>query len=193
MTTILALAVSMLGIGAVNVLFVPFVVSDLGVGPVWLGPVEIAQSASMILASGLIGVLARRFAPQAIVSIGMAGVAVIIALAGTVTGIWQLLFLMFALGWFVTPLQASIVTILQQASVDEERGRVMSVLQASMSAASVLSMGFAGIAGDLIGVREAFFVGGAIIAIGCVVSIVGFRRGPAPAANRSTASAPTAG
>ena len=38
----------------------------------------------------------------------------------------------------------------------------MSVVQAAMSAASVLSMGFAGIAGDAVGVREVLFVAGAI-------------------------------
>jgi MFS transporter, DHA3 family, macrolide efflux protein len=192
-TTILALAVSMLGLGAVNVLFVPFVVTDLGVGPIWLGPVEMAQSASMILASGLITALARRWSPSTIVTIGMAGIAGIIALSGAVTAIWQLLILMFAIGWFLTPLQASIITILQQSTADEERGRVMSVLQAAMSAASVLSMGFAGIAGDAFGVREVFFAAGAITGIGCVVSIVGFRRRPSEAPAATAASAPTAG
>jgi MFS family permease len=207
-TTILALAVAMLGLGAVNVLFVPFVVRELQVGPVWLGPVELAQSASMILASGMITVLARRFAPNAIVSIGMAGLAVIIALAAGVTEVWQLLVLMFAIGWFLTPLQASVITILQTSTPDGERGRVMSVLQAGMSGASVLSMGFAGIAGDAFGVRNVFLIAGAIAAVGCVVSVVGYRglrhlagRPSAAAASlegtdaraADTASAPSAG
>ncbi len=174
-TTILALAVAMLGLGAVNVLFVPFVVRELGVGAAWLGPVELAQSASMILASGLIAVLARRLAPNAIVSIGMAGLAVIIGLSGAVTAIWQLLVLMFAIGWFVTPLQASVMTILQTSTPDGERGRVMSVLQAGMSGASVLSMAFAGIAGDALGIRQVFVIAGAIAAVGCAVSVLGYR------------------
>jgi len=188
-TTILALAVSMLGLGAVNVLFVPFVVDVLRAGPAWLGPVEIAQSASMILASGLISVLARRFAPSAIVSIGMAAVAVIIAACGLVGAIWQLLGLMFLVGWFVVPLQASIVTILQQSTPDGERGRVMSVLQAAMSAASILSMGFAGLLGDAVGIREVFFIAAAITGVGCMVSVVGYRGGAADAPAERVASA----
>jgi MFS transporter, DHA3 family, macrolide efflux protein len=175
-TTIVALAVSMLGLGAVNVLFVPFVVGTLGVSAVWLGPVELAQSSSMILASGLIAVLARRLAPTSIVTIGMAGIAVTIAVAGAVGAIWQLLVLMFVIGWFVVPLQAAVVTILQQATPDAERGRVMSVLQAAMSATGVLSMGVAGIAGDVIGIREVFFAAGAITALGFLVALVGFRQ-----------------
>jgi MFS family permease len=196
-TTIGILGVSMLGLGAVNILFVPFVVGVLDVGPVWMGPVEFAQSASMILASGLIGVLARRLSPASIITVGIAGIAVTIGLAGAVGAIWQLLVLMFVLGWFVVPLQASIVTILQTTVPDGERGRVMAVLQAVMSAAGVISMAGAGIAGDALGVREVFFAAGALCGVGLLVALVGFRVGGAarPAANDAAepvASAPAA-
>lgn len=176
LTTMVALTVAMLGLGAVNVLFVPFVVRVLHVGAVWLGPVELAQSTSMILASGLIGILARRLAPSSIVTIGMAGIAVTIALVGGVGAIWQLLGLMFVIGWFVVPLQAAVITILQQATRDEERGRVMSVLQAGMSAAGILSMGFAGVLGDVVGVRQVMFAAGGIVAVGFAIALVGYRR-----------------
>jgi MFS family permease len=178
-TTIAVLAVVMLGLGAVNVLFVPFVVRVLQAGPAWLGPVEFAQSASMILATGLIARLARRFRPSSIVTVGVAAVAVAVALMGVTTQIWQLLVLSFAMGWFVSPLQAAVVTMLQQGTPDGERGRVMAFLQAAMSATSVLSMGFAGIAGDAIGIREVFFVAGAIVAAGFVVAVLGYRGRPA--------------
>ena len=191
-TTIVTLGVSMLGLGAVNVLFVPFVVRTLGVGPVWLGPVELAQSASMILASGLIAVLARRFTPATIVTIGLAGIAMTIALAGAVGAIWQLLVLMFVLGWFVVPLQAAVVTILQSTVADAERGRVMSVLQAVMSATSVLSMALAGLAGDAIGIREVFFAAGAICAICFVGALVGYRIGGRSQAAETGAGDPVA-
>jgi MFS family permease len=82
---------------------------------------------------------------------------------------------MFAVGWFVAPLQAAVVTILQTSVADAERGRIMSVLQAAMSASSVLSMAFAGIAGDIVGVRNVFFLAGAVVGIGALVSVVGYR------------------
>jgi MFS family permease len=99
-----------------------------------------------------------------------------------ITEIWQLLVLSFALGWFLSPVQAAVVTIVQQGTPDEELGRVMAVLQAAMSATSVLSMGFAGIAGDAIGIREVFFVAGAIVFVagaivagGFVFAVLGYR------------------
>lgn len=196
-TTIVALAVCMLGLGAVNVLFVPLLISVLAVGTAWFGPVELAQSASMILAAGLIGTLAARIRPSTIVTAGLAAMAVVIALVGAVTEIWHVLALMFAVGWFVAPLQAAVVTILQTSVADAERGRIMSVLQAAMSASSVLSMAFAGIAGDLVGVRNVFFLAGAVVGVGALVSVVGYRGdrraprssavdGPAPAVIAAT-------
>ena len=41
---------------------------------------------------------------------------------------------------------------------DAARGRVMATLQASMSGASVASMALAGAFGDVLGIREVFFV-----------------------------------
>jgi MFS family permease len=174
-TTILSLAVVMLGLGAVNVLFVPLLVTDLQVSPAWFGALDLAQSASMILAAGMIGAIAARVRPTTIVTVGLVGVAVIIALTGAVTAVWQVLVLMFLVGWFVSPLQAAVVTMLQLNVEDAERGRIMSVLNAAMSAASVLSMAFAGIAGEVVGVRYVFFLAGAICFVGAVISLVGFR------------------
>jgi MFS family permease len=191
-TTILSLAVVMLGMGAVNVLFVPLLITVLGVSPAWFGPVDLAQSASMILAAGMIGAIATRFGPTTLITAGLVGVAVVITLTGLVTAIWQVLLLMFVAGWFVSPLQASVVTLLQTNVVDAERGRIMSVLNAAMSGATVLSMAFAGIAGDLVGVRNVFFVGGAIMAVGAIISLIGFRgltRRPATDAGRLPALA----
>ena len=107
-------------------------------------------------------------------------------MTGAVTAIWQVLLLMFLVGWFVSPLQAAVVTILQTGVVDEERGRVMSVLNAAMSSTTVLSMAFAGIAGEIVGVRTVFFLAGGIVAVGAVISLIGFRasesRSPEPEA-----------
>ena len=174
-TTIAVLAVVMLGLGAINVLFVPFVVVVLDAGTAWFGPLELAQSVSMILAAAMVAALARRFRQTSIVTVGVAAIAICIALMGITTQIRQLLLLLFAMGWFVSPIQAAVVTMLQQQTPDAERGRVMAVLQAAMSATSVLSMGFAGIAADAIGIREVFYVAGTIMAGGAVVALLGYR------------------
>jgi MFS family permease len=186
-TTLLALAVTMLGLGAVNVLFLPLIVNILHVSPIWLGAVDIAQSASMILAAGLVAVLARRLLPSTIVTVGILAIGIAIALVGATTHVLQVLLLLFAIGWFVTPLQAAVSTIFQTQVPDAGRGRAMATLQAAMSGASVASMALAGIFGDLVGIRTVFLLAGAVVFTGGLAAVVLYRGAriaptPAPAA-----------
>jgi hypothetical protein len=48
-----------------------------------------------------------------------------------------------------------------------------------MSATGVVSMAFAGIAGDVVGVRNVFLGAGLIAGSGALVAIAGYRRRPA--------------
>ena len=185
-TTLLALAISMFGLGAVNVLFLPLIVSVLAVNPAWLGAVELAQSASMILSAGLVAVLAARLRPTTIITVGILGAGVLVGLTGAATSIWHVIALLFGIGWFVTPLQASIVTIMQTNVPDAARGRVMSTMQASMSGASVASMALAGAFGDLLGIREVFFVAAAIVIGGGIASALLYRGADRGAASASS-------
>ena len=180
-TTLLALAVSMLGLGAVNVLFLPLVVEVLEVNPIWLGAIELAQSVSMILAAGIVAVVATRLRPTTIVTVGILAAGVLVGLTGAVTEVWQVALLLFGIGWFITPLQASVVTIMQTNVPDAARGRVMATLQASRSGASVASMALAGAFGDVLGIREVFFASAAIVIVGGLVSGVLYRTAPRPA------------
>ena len=175
--SLVAAAVSMLGLGAVNVLFVPFVVNDLLVSPTWMAGIEAAQTAAMILAAGVVAVLARRFAPTTIISVSLAGIGVFIALLAGVAEVWHVLLVLFAVGWLVTPLQAMLQTIVQTASTDATRGRVSSVIQASMSTASVVSMAIGGVLGDLVGVRVVFVAAGALVLLAAGISVILFRGG----------------
>ena len=173
--TLVAAGVTMLGIGAVNVLFVPLMVRTLGVPATWLGVSDIAQTASMILAAGTVAVLAARLRPTTIIVVGLAGIGVIISLTAGVTAVWQVALLMFAVGWFVTPLEASLLTIVQVSATDSHRGRVVATLHAIMSAASVVSMALAGVFADLIGVRVAFLIAGSVVGVAAITAFVLFR------------------
>ncbi|HEY6571551.1 MAG TPA: MFS transporter [Candidatus Limnocylindrales bacterium] len=168
-------SVVMLGVGAINVLFIPFLVNDLGASPVWAGPLEGAQTLSMILAGGLMGGLATRFSIPRLFVGGIAGLAVCVGLLSIVPGPWALLLIMFAVGWFVMPVQATTMTIVQKATTNETRGRVAGALNASIQTASIGSMAAAGILADVTGIRVVFAVGGAIAMLAAVVAWLLFR------------------
>jgi len=173
--TLIAMAVTMFGLGAVNVLFLPLMVRVLEVSPVWLGAVDLAQSASMILSASLVGVLAARLRPTAIVTCCLIGVGVLVALVGQATSVFHVLGLLFLMGWLVTPGNAAVMTLMQAGVEDATRGRVMATLQAAMSGAGIASMLFAGVFGDLLGVRTVFRLAGAVVLAGGVLSLVLYR------------------
>lgn len=176
--TVATLGVAMLGLGSVNLLFVPLLVNELRVPEAWFGPVELAQSASMVLSAGIVATLAARLSAQSIIVGGMLGVGVVVALLGAAGSVWHIILTMFAVGWFVTPLQAAVVTVLQRTVEDRARGRVMAALQAAMSGASVASMAAAGALAAVIGTRTVFLIAGAIVVVAGILAAVAYRTGP---------------
>ncbi len=82
--------VVMLGLGAVNVLLVPFIVDELAVPETWFGLLEAAQVTSMVLAGALIAVVAKRIRPGSLLVIGLTGVAVVVAAMSLARSVWHL-------------------------------------------------------------------------------------------------------
>jgi MFS family permease len=172
---LVAAGVAMLGFGAVNVLLVPLVVNDLRVPETWFAGLQGAQTASMILSGGLVALLATRFRPTSIVSVAMLALGALVALIALITAPWQLALILFAVGWFMTPLQASIATLTQTTVSDEVRGRVGAALNTLISTAGLLSMAFAGIFGAWLGVRNVFVLAGIIAVLAGLGSALLFR------------------
>lgn len=169
------ITVTMLGAGAIYVLFVPFVVRDLAANPVWIGPIEASQSVSMVLASVVLGTLATRVRVSSIFVIGLAGVAACIGSLSLTSAPWMVMAVLFAQGWFFMPVQATTMTIVQQSTTDDVRGRVAGAISASTQTAMILSMGAAGIVSDAFGIRAVFLVSGSVIGIGALVAWLLFR------------------
>lgn len=167
--------IAMLGIGAVNVLLVPFVVDTLGVSETWFAALEGSQVVSMVAAASLVAVLAKKIKPTAIISWALAGVGAVAASISLVTAPWHLMIALFVVGWFMTPLHASISTLVQTEVSDELRGRTSSALSTVITAANVTSMALAGVAATLVGIRSVFVLAGIISVLAGIATAVLFR------------------
>lgn len=172
---LISAGVIMLGLGAVNVLFVPLLINELQVPATWFGAIDLAQTSSMVLSAIVLGGVLGRFGATRIITWAMAGTALIIGLLAGVTAVWQVILLLFAVGWLVTPLQAALTTIIQTETADHMRGRVAALVSTVTTTASVVSMAIAGIFGDLIGVRGVFVGSAAVIALAAVSAFLLFR------------------
>lgn len=157
--------VAMLGLGAVNVLGVPFIIGELGISEAYFGLVEGAQVAGMVIAGSMVAVLAVRLKASTLVSFGLVGVGAAVGALAASNEIWQLGIVLFGVGLFITPTQAGVSTLSQTLIEDRMRGRVGGALSALVSGANVLSMGVAGVAAAAIGIRAVFVVAGAIAAL----------------------------
>jgi len=163
--------VAMLGLGAINILFVPLLIQDLHVQPTWFSAVQGAQTAAMILSGSMAAALAAKLHPTRIVSLALVGLGVGIGLISRVHSIAHVLILVFGLGLFITPLNAAIATLTQTAVADALRGRVGASLNMLVTTANIASMAAAGALADGLGTRTVFVLaGGLTIAAGMLAA-----------------------
>jgi DHA3 family macrolide efflux protein-like MFS transporter len=79
---LICLAVLQLGLGAINVLWVPFFQRTFGVGPEGLGAVDMAQGLGMVIGGVVLGLVTARIRRTTLVSWGIVIIGLLIALMG---------------------------------------------------------------------------------------------------------------
>jgi len=167
---LIAAAVTMLGLGAVNVLLVPLVLGELAISEVYFGVIEAGQVAGVVAAGSLVTVLASRLQPASLVSVGLLGLGAAVGLLYFPTQVWQMTLILFLVGVFIVPTNAGIATLSQTLIPDAMRGRVGGALSASISVATILSMGLAGVAAAAFGIRNVFLIAGALAALAGILA-----------------------
>jgi MFS family permease len=186
-----SLSVTMLGLGAVNVLFVPFLIDDLAVSEAFLGAIEASQVAGLIISGTLVAVLATRLRPSNLVSLGLVGVGIFVAAISAAGAVWHVMVMLFFVGLSVGPVQAGANTLSQTLIEDSMRGRVGGALNTLISAANITSMGLAGVAAAAIGTRNVFLASGILVLISGFIAYRLFRElRPSPSGAGSPASDP---
>lgn len=195
---LLCLSVVQLGLGAVNVIWVPFMQRTFGLGPEGLGAVDTAQGIGMALGGLVLGMVVARMSKKSMASGGIIVLGILIALIGvapawslaglrgqeTATAVAEmgvaqrlaympLMLLLYSalLGFVLVPAQSALVTTMQLAVPDLKRGRVSGALNALTTAATLLSMAVAASLGEVVKLGTIYVAAGAIVA---AAGIVGF-------------------
>lgn len=168
-------AILMLGIGAVNVLLVPFIVEDLAVSEAWFAAFEAAQVVPMVIAATLVAAMAARVKPTRLITLGIGGLGILLATMSLATAPWHLIIILFFVGWVVAPLQASVSTLVQTEVEDAVRGRTGAALNTVLTGSQVASMALAGVAATALGTRSVFVIAGVIAVIAAASTLVLFK------------------
>lgn len=128
------------------------------------GVIEVIYSAGMLIGGAIIGFFGNWKNRMPLVLLSFFGVGVVYGISGLLTGDFRG-FVIFALLNAVGGLVSSLFNILymavvQQSYPPQELGRVMSVMNAFMSAAGPVGLIFAGPLADSIGVEKLFLIAG---------------------------------
>lgn len=163
-------AFAMLALGAINVLFVPFLSSAFGATAGAMGAMMFALGVGMLIGGGFLAAVGKRISPlrTAVVSLFLLGIAAI--LFGRAPTYPIALIIVPFVGMTIPPLTAALQTLLQRGVEPAMLGRASSVVEMSMGLANLVSMGGAGVVGNLIGLRNAFMLGGGLMGMGAVAS-----------------------
>lgn len=167
---LMSLGMIQLGVGAMQVIWVPFFQRHFGIGPEGLGIVDSLQGFGMALGAMTIGFLAARFKRKTIIGVSVVTIGFLIVLIGLSPTFALILILSFILGLFLSPAQATLTTLIQLAVPDDKMGRVSSAVGTAASLAMLISMITAGVVGDTVSLRLIYVVSGVIVALGGLLS-----------------------
>jgi MFS family permease len=173
--TLVAFSLTMLGVGAINILMVPLLINELMLPETWFGAISLVQTVGMIVSGALVAGLATQLKPTRLLSPALMGFGVFLAALSLPTQIWHVMVVLFLVAWFIPPIQSSGTTILQTAVPDELRGRTGAARSTLVEIANLVSMGVAGILADSIGTRNVFILSGIIVILAGISSALVFR------------------
>lgn len=156
-------AISQLGIGAIMVIWVPFLYRVFNQGAAGVGLVDSAFGAGMVVGGLVLGFLSARLRKSTLAAAGMIGIGILCAVMGYSPTFWLILVENFFFGVVLVPMQSALMTIMQMATPDEKRGRVSSSMNAVASVGSLISMALAAFAGDAIGLKNLFVLVGFVL------------------------------
>ncbi|MGH2460776.1 MAG: MFS transporter, partial [Chloroflexota bacterium] len=150
---LIAMGLSMVGQGIINVMLVPFVKDVLHGDALVLGWIASAQGVGGLLAGLFIGSVGARVAPRWLVAAGLALTGLLTVAVANSPWLWLVLLLVALIGLAVVSFAVGVQTILQVAVDDRYRGRVFgasnTIQQALMLVGMVLASGLAGLAGTV--------------------------------------------
>ena len=168
---LLCLGVTQFGVGALQVVWIPFLQRTFGVGAEGVGIVDSVQGGGMILGGLILGYLSARMNQITMVGWSLAIVGLSLFGMGAASGFAYVVVCSFVLGVALMPMQSVLNTMMQLAVPDLKRGRVGSALNALTTAAGMLSMAGASAFADQIGLRTIFITCGLVISGGGLLGL----------------------
>jgi MFS family permease len=184
---VVTLLVAFLGVGAIEVLFVPYLQGEFGSGAEGVGFVQTAQGLGMLVGSVIVGNLAARFRLTRIIAWSIVLLGIAIVACGLASRFVIIPMTTFIAGLSLAPLNASLSTLMQVTVPDDKLGRVGSVVDTTVTVSYLVSMSGAAFLADALGIR-AVFAGAGLVTVLSVLPALTMMREPETRTTRSPES-----
>ncbi len=177
---LICLTMASLGFSTVNMIWIPYLQRAFGIGAAGLGLADAALGVGMLISGLLVARLAARLSKTflsagGLLFIGLTYLTIVWLPSFPWIIAWQ-----FIAGLALTPMQSALDTIQQMAVPDLMRGRVGSSMNASYSAAGLISMALASMFGESVGLHNVFFIVGLFVAASGILGFWLLREPPEP-------------
>ncbi len=168
-TLTIIFTLTMLGVGAINVLWVIYLKTRFGFDGselAWrFSLLDIVFGAGMIVSSVVIGNFMASLAPKWLLVIALTGVGAVLVVFLVIPDYWFFLVGNIFLGIFVAPIEVGGSTLIQIVVPNRQLGRVTGGFATMTNSATILSMSVAGAVGATIGIPMVFVLAGVICVI----------------------------
>lgn len=164
------LGITMLGVGAINVLFLVFLKTRYHLTPAdlaWrVSIIDIAFSVGMIAASVVVGNFLSHLAPKWLLVGALVGTGISTVAIPFMPNYWLMVALMVFIGAFVGPINTGVTTLMQIVVPNDQLGRVGGGIGNVSEVAALTSMSLAGVLGAALGIPTVFVLGGVLCMAG---------------------------
>ena len=184
----LTFAIAMLGLGAVNVLFLPFLVDELHCSTAVVGLARGAQMFGLLAGGAAVSLVTRRVTPTTLVVAGICGLGLAFGAMGLLHSAGLVVVVLTSIGICSSALTAGTGTLLQQRVPDALRGRLESSLDTLLVLVLMCAMAGAGVLSDRWGTRPVLMAAGAAVVIGGIVGGLAMRGATAEGAGEAGAA-----
>ncbi len=158
--------ITMLGVGAINVLWLVLLKVRFGFEAnelAWrVSIMDIVFSVGMIATSVIIGNFLSRIAPKWLVVGSQIGVGLGVILYPLLPDYWSMVLCMAIIGGAVAPINTGASTLMQLVVPNDQLGRVGGGMNTVTDAAALISMSLAGVLGATLGIPVVFILGGVL-------------------------------
>ena len=156
--------------------FIPYYIQELGITDlaevaIWAGVVTAAQAISMAIMAPIWGTLSDRYGRKLMVLRATFAGAIVLALMGFVTNVWQLAFLRVIQGMLTGTVSAT-TTLVASVVPKERSGMALGSLQTAIFLGVSLGPLLGGLSGDVFGYRPSFWITGALLAFSGLLVLI---------------------